>query len=231
VLPGGSKAILSCRLSYLLALHWVRFLAVLSGRVTDHEQNEANYKRESRHGWSMSLLESVRYCELANRLLVASGTSMLATSKRAALLPGLTYSGQSEAVSHAGARVQKFGLDQLWKVGSTIKHSHKKALRVPSRAVYCAGPGLASSFFERKGRTRKPHTVRQNPADAVRENGRSGDEGKAAGYSPGRRLCYAWGPAASEHIRTRANTDISVQNCRTGKINPFCAAEGGAEAG
>jgi hypothetical protein len=74
VLPGGSEAILCCGLSYLLALHGVGFLAVLSERAIGHEQNEASYKRESRHGWSMSVLDAVRYCELANELLVASRT-------------------------------------------------------------------------------------------------------------------------------------------------------------
>ena len=60
VLPGGSEAILCCGMSYLLALHGVGFLAVLSERAIGHEQNEASYKRESRHGWSMSVLDAVR---------------------------------------------------------------------------------------------------------------------------------------------------------------------------
>jgi hypothetical protein len=52
VSPGGGEAILGCGLSYLLALHRVRLLAVLSERVICREQNEASYKYVSRHGGS-----------------------------------------------------------------------------------------------------------------------------------------------------------------------------------
>jgi hypothetical protein len=85
VLPGGSEAILRCGMSYLLALHGVRLLAVLGERAIGHEQNEARYKSESRHGRSTSLLDAVRYCELANRLLVASRTYVFTQITRAVL--------------------------------------------------------------------------------------------------------------------------------------------------
>ena len=55
VLPRGGKAILSCRLSDLLALHWVGLLAVLCERVICHQQNKASYKCESRHNCSVLL--------------------------------------------------------------------------------------------------------------------------------------------------------------------------------
>lgn len=55
VLPGGGEAILSYGLFYLLALHGVGLLAVLSKRAPGRQQNEAGYKCESEHGWSMSL--------------------------------------------------------------------------------------------------------------------------------------------------------------------------------
>jgi hypothetical protein len=55
VLPRGSESILSCGLSYLLALHWVRLLAVLRKGGICHQQNKANYECESRHSCSVLL--------------------------------------------------------------------------------------------------------------------------------------------------------------------------------
>ena len=55
VLPRGGEAILSYGLSDLLALHWIRLLAVLREGVTCHQQNKASYKCESRHGCSVLL--------------------------------------------------------------------------------------------------------------------------------------------------------------------------------
>jgi uncharacterized lipoprotein YmbA len=142
VLPGGSKAILSRCLSYLLALHGVRLLAVLSERAIGHEQNEAGYKRYSRHGWSMSLLDAVRYDELANALLVASRTCHV----RPLLLDGLVPDLKLRVARVSGAACKNYALEGLWKVASILKHSHKKALRAPSSAAYPTGLDLASSF-------------------------------------------------------------------------------------
>jgi len=166
VLPGGSEAILSRSLSYLLALHGVRLLAVLSERAIGHEQNEAGYKHYSRHGWSISLLDAVRYSELANGLLVASRTCPV----RPLLLDGLVHDPKLHAARVGGAPCKNDALEGLWKVASILKHSHKNALRAPLRAAYPAGPDLASSFLNgREGR--ESRTRSGNPIDAVRENG------------------------------------------------------------
>lgn len=72
MLPRGSESILSCGLSYLLALHWVRLLAVLRKGGICHQQNKASYKCESRHSCSVLLSPlDAPACELAARLLVA----------------------------------------------------------------------------------------------------------------------------------------------------------------
>jgi hypothetical protein len=73
VLPGGGKAVLGCRLPYLLALYRVWFLAELSKRIIRHEQNKTSNKRESRHGCSvpLSCWMLLRNCELTTRRLVA----------------------------------------------------------------------------------------------------------------------------------------------------------------
>jgi hypothetical protein len=43
VLPRGRESVLSCGLSNLLALHWVRLLAELREGVIRHQQNKTGY--------------------------------------------------------------------------------------------------------------------------------------------------------------------------------------------
>jgi len=96
-----------------------------------HEQNEAGYKRYSRHGRSMSLLDAVRYDELANALLVASRTCHV----RPLLLDGLVPDLKLRVARVSGAACKNYALEGLWKVASILKHSHKNALRAPSSAA------------------------------------------------------------------------------------------------
>lgn len=91
------------------------------------------------------------------------------------------------------------------------------------------GSDLASSFLN--GRAgRESRVWSDNPTDAVQENGGSGDEGKAAGYSPGRRLCYERNPWHWNAPHRQAPLS-RTQNCPSSKIDPFCAAKSGPEAG
>src|SRR5262249_10221324 len=89
---------------------------VLSERAIGHEQNEAGYKRYSRHGWSMSLLDAVRYGELANGLLVASRTCPV----RPLLLDGLVHDLKLRVARVSGAACKNDAPEGLWKVASVI---------------------------------------------------------------------------------------------------------------
>src|SRR5436190_2279914 len=100
------------------------------------------------------------------------------------------------------SRVRSHGC--LWKPESPLKHSHKKAVPAPSTT---GDPGRVRTWrppFLNGRAGRESRIWSDNPTDAVQENGGSGDEGKAAGYSPGRRLCYERNPWhwGASHRRT-----------------------------
>jgi hypothetical protein len=140
VLPGRGKAVLGRRLPYLLALHRVRFLAVLSKRIIAHKQNETSYKRKPRHGCSvpLSCWMLLRYCELATRLLVACRTFEIQLRGR----PQCEGSNRSYAVSREqGLAFWHRSRVCLWKPKSPLGHSHKKAVRAPSSTAYLARVG------------------------------------------------------------------------------------------